>query len=63
MLYTLAPVSAQELEAIQTLERALGKRVLALKQLPVEHNPLTPAELQKVREAEERLGLTLLVVK
>jgi len=41
VLYSIVALKTEELEAIQNLERRLGKPVLALKQLSIEFDDLT----------------------
>lgn len=63
MLYSLsAKLEQKELDSIRTLERDLGKPVLAFSALPAEPAAVGPEQLAKVREVERSLGITLVVV-
>lgn len=63
MLCSLGKIEQKELDEIKSLERELGKTILAFKcsgdTKPAE---LTDQELDKIRDAERRLGLTLVAV-
>ena len=63
MLYSIAALKPEELEAIQNLERRLGKRVLALKQLSIEFDDLTEEDLAEIQLLEVELGLAIIAVK
>ena len=63
MLYSIAPLESKELEAIQDLERRLGKRVLALKQLEIDFDDLTDEDLAEIQQLEVQLGLAIIAVR
>ncbi len=63
MLYSIAPLESKELEAIQDLERRLGKRVLALKQIEIDFDDLTDEDLAEIQQLEVQLGLAIIAVR
>jgi len=63
VLYSIAALKSEELEAIQNLERRLGKRVLALKQLSIEFDDLSENDLAEIQLLEVELGLAIIAVK
>ncbi|MCK4515666.1 MAG: hypothetical protein KAU31_10435 [Spirochaetaceae bacterium] len=63
MLFGIAPLESKELEAIQNLERRLGKRVLALKQMKIEFDDLTEGDLAEIQQLEVELGLAIIAVR
>ena len=63
MLYSLASLSAKELEAIQSLEKRIGKQVLALRQMKIEYDDLPDEAVGEIQRLEVELGLALVAVK
>ncbi len=60
--YALAQLSEERLETIRALEKDLGKRVVAFAPTPIEPAPLDQTALDKLRSAEQRLGVVLVAV-
>lgn len=63
MLSSLSKLTRDQLEAIKTLEKELGKTLLSYSGYDVVANDLTGAELEKVHELEKTLGTAIVVVK
>ena len=63
MLYSLATLGDKEPEAIQNLEKRLGKRVLALKQVEIDFDELTEEDIAEIQMLEVELGLALVAVR
>ena len=63
MLYSFAHLGESQLKAVQTIEKKLGKRVLALKEHAVQYALVTPEELEGIRKLEDELKMTLVVVE
>lgn len=63
MLCSLANVDETALSAIQTLEKNLGKTVLAFQCHDLTPSSLSADELAKVQEAEKSLGISLVAVE
>jgi hypothetical protein len=63
MLCSLASLDKEKVEAIQSLEKKLGKTVLAFSCKEMKIDTLKDDEIAQIREAEGRLGLSLVAVK
>jgi hypothetical protein len=63
MICSYANLDGNKLEAVQDLEKRLGKTVLAFSCNDVNADALSEGELAELRKAEQRLGLSLLAVK
>jgi hypothetical protein len=63
MLYTLATLNETELEAVQALEKKIGKRVLAMRPLRIGFDELSDEEMAQIQELEDEFGLTIVAVK
>lgn len=63
MLSSLSKLTTDELEAVKSLEKELGKTLLSYSSYDVVAEDLTVAELEKVRELEKTLGTALVAVK
>lgn len=63
MLYSLAPLGMTELDAIQALEKQLGKRVLALKSVDIEFDDLSEEQVDAIQKLEVELGLVIVAVR
>ena len=63
MLYSLATLEPGELEAIQSLETLLGKRVLALRKVDVELDDLSEEDVAEIQQLEVTTGLLIVAVK
>jgi hypothetical protein len=64
MLCNLGELSTNEREAVESLEEELGKTILAFR-CNINANPaeLTEGELNRIREVEDKLNLSLVAVK
>ncbi len=62
MLYSYAMVTMDQLKAIQKLENELGKTLVAFQGQEIDVTELTPNELDRIKEEEEKLGLSLVAV-
>jgi hypothetical protein len=63
MICSFANLDGKKLEAVQEIEKKLGKTVLAFSCSDINADALSEGELAELREAEKRLGLSLLAVK
>lgn len=63
MIYDLAPLSADQLRSLQSLEQETGRTILAFRGLPARPADLTTGELARIQSAEKDLGLTLVAVE
>lgn len=58
----LTQLKPEELEAVQELERRVGVRILALRDIDVEAAAIDAELLAQIKALEERLGLCLVAV-
>jgi len=63
MLYTVANLDKEKIEALQSLEKTLGKTLIAFSGKDLGVSALNDNELSQIREAEKKLGITLVAVK
>ncbi|MGD2079537.1 MAG: hypothetical protein PVJ36_00205 [Nitrospirota bacterium] len=63
MVCSYADLDSDKLKAVQDLEKKLGKTMLAFSCQDINSDALSDSELAELREAEKRLGLSLLAVK
>ena len=63
MLCSLASLDKEKIEAIQALEKKMGKRVLAFSCRDLKADTLKDDEISQLKEAESKLGLSLVAVK
>ncbi len=63
MLCTFAQLDGEKLEAVQSLEKKLGKTVVAFSCKDVGITSLKDDEIAQLRDLEKKLGLTLVAVK
>ena len=63
MLCSLASLDKEKIEAIQALEKKMGKTVLAFSCRDLKPDSLKDDEIAQIKEAESRLGLSLVAVK
>jgi len=63
MLCTIAELDEERLGAIRSLEKKLGKTVLAFSCKDIGVTPLKDDEIAQIKELESRLGLALVAVK
>ena len=62
MLCSLSTLGVPQLDAIHQLEKELGRPVLAFSCHAIEPAELSEAQLAKIQELEDRLGLSLVAV-
>jgi hypothetical protein len=63
MLYTFARLTDAQLAKLQTLEAKIDKKILALTEVSVDADQLTPGELEQLQALEHALGYVLLAVR
>lgn len=63
MLCTLANLDNEKVAAIQSLEKKLGKTIIAFSCRDISASPLKDDEIAQIRETEKKLGLALVAVK
>ncbi len=63
MLCTVANLDKRQLEAVQSLEKKLGKTVIAFSCKDIQATQLKEGELAQIKETEKQLGLALVAVK
>jgi len=62
MLFNLAPLTDDQLAALQKLEKSTGKTILALQRMDVLPAELSDDELNQIQQLEVDLGLSLVAV-
>ncbi len=63
MLYSLANLESDKLNAIQNLEKEIGNPVVALAELDAETVMLPKDQLKKLQELEAQLEVVLVAVR
>lgn len=63
MLYPLASLEAEKLNAIQDLEKSIGAPIVALAEIDAQSAELPQDKLQKLKALEEELGVVLVAVR
>ncbi len=63
MMCSLATLDKGKIETIQSLEKKLGKTVLAFSCKEIKIDALKDDEIAQIKEAEGKLGLSLVAVK
>jgi len=63
MLCTMAKLNEKQLEEVQSLEKKLGKTVIAFSCKDLNATQLKDGELAQIKETEKKLGLALVAVK
>lgn len=63
MLCSLASLDKERVEAVQALEKKIGKTVLAFSCRDMKIDTLKDDEIAQIKEAEKRLGVSLVAVK
>jgi hypothetical protein len=63
MMCSYASLDGGQLEALQSLEKKLGKVLLAFSCRDVNAEKLSDEELAELKKVEEKLGLALVAVK
>ena len=64
MLYSIAQsMKPENVSKVQSLEKELGRYVLAFSSHSLNHSNLSSGELERLQELEKELGVTLVAVK
>lgn len=63
MLYSLASLNPKELDAVQNLEKRLGKRLLALRQMEIDLDELSEDDVAEIQMLEVEMGIAIVAVK
>jgi len=63
MLCSLASLDKEKVEAIQAIEKKMGKTLLAFSCRDLKVDALKDDEIAQIKEAERKLGLSLVAVK
>ncbi|WP_291730720.1 hypothetical protein [Leisingera sp. F5] len=63
MLYPLASLEADKLDAIKSLEKDIGSPVVALAGVEANTAALPEDQLKKLQELEEELGVVLVAMR
>lgn len=63
MMCTLTPLDAKKEDELKKMEQQMGKTLLAYSCSSTEPAQLSDAELNRLREFEQKLGLVLIAVK
>jgi len=63
MLCTFAQLDGEKLKAVQSLEKKMGKTVVAFSCKDIGITPLKDDEIAQLRDLEKKLGLALVAVK
>ena len=63
MLCTMAKLNEKQLDEVKSLERKLGKTVIAFSCSDINASELEASQLAQIKEAEKKLGLALVAVK
>ncbi|MEQ8708659.1 MAG: hypothetical protein RIC36_06675 [Rhodospirillales bacterium] len=62
MYYSFAEIDQENLDALQALERDIGKPLVALREVQLKPAQLARGDINRLRELEERMGVVLLAV-
>lgn len=62
MLCSYSHLEKDKIEQIKSLEKEIGKTMLAISCQAVQPSPLTPDQLAKIKALEESTGLVLVAV-
>ena len=63
MLCTFAQLDGKKLKAVQSLEKKMGKTVVAFSCKDIGITPLKDEEIAQLRDLEKKLGVALVAVK
>jgi hypothetical protein len=63
MLYTIAQLGAEKLADVQSLEKSLGKTLIALAPKDVHIAPLKEDELTRIKQVEAKWNISLVAVQ
>ena len=62
MLCTLSHLKKEEIEAIESLEKTIGKTLLAYSCKEADMAPVDDGQLKRIRDLEARLGVALVAI-
>ncbi len=62
-LFSLAGLGREQLQQVKSLEKQLGRTILAFQGHDAKPAELSAAQLETLKQAEGRLGLTLIAVE
>jgi hypothetical protein len=62
MLCSLSSLETEKIDAIQNLEKELGKTVLAFSCHDIKPAQLSAADLEKIQDLEKKLSLSIVAV-
>ena len=62
MLYSYAHLSADQLNAIQSLEKDVGQPLIAMSGQDLDAAPVDQSKLDRIRALEDELGIVLVAV-
>lgn len=62
MLCSLSSLETEKIDAIQNLEKELGKTVLAFSCHDIKPAQLSAADLEKIQDLEKKLSLSIIAV-
>lgn len=62
MLYSFAPLDADPLKAIQSLEKEIGSPLVAMSAIKADPSDMDASKLEKIKKLEDELGVVLLAV-
>ena len=63
MLWSYSKIDEAKVKAIEELENKMCITLLAFSRMDIKNVEITPENLEMIREAEEKLGLSLVAVK
>jgi hypothetical protein len=63
MLCTFANLDKEKLEAVQSLEKKIGKTLIAFACKEMSATSLEDNELAQIKEVEDKLGLSIVAIK
>ena len=63
MIYSLAPLDPNALQAVQKLEREIGVPLVAMSGIEAQAQNVRPDDLEKIQDLEKQLGVVLLAVE
>lgn len=62
-MFVFANLSQQQIENVQEFEKHAGMKLLAVKELPIEFEPISADKLTALHDLEKQLGVCLLAVR
>jgi hypothetical protein len=63
MLYTFAHLEKEKLADVQSLEKSMGKTLVAFAPKEVSFAPLKDDEISRIQQVEKKLNISLVAVK